>query len=308
MTGPERAPHPALARAGIDRAAHERDDADLVARLRTDPNARVVLVQGDRTLVSADRTRLQTVPAEAAAATGDVREWAFLGRDDGAPVLLAALAPGEGRLPAPGDARWASLRGVGGELDAVDAGLFVEAAALARWLLDAPFCPACGARTQLRAGGWARHCPSCGREHFPRTDPAVIVAIASADGSRLLLGKNALWADRNVYSTFAGFVEAGESLEAAIVREVLEEAGVRVVESRYRASQAWPYPRSLMLGFHASVAADAVARADGVEIVDARWFSRAELADALAGRGEVGLPGSASIARRLIDDWVESAA
>ncbi len=108
----------------------------------------------------------------------------------------------------------------------------------------------------MRQAGWARHCPVCGREHFPRTDPAVIVAITSAhDPDRLLLGSNALW-DANRFSCFAGFVEAGESLEAAVLREVREEAGVDVRDIRYRGSQAWPYPRSLMLGFLATSAAD----------------------------------------------------
>ncbi|MGB4777017.1 NAD(+) diphosphatase, partial [Microbacterium sp.] len=208
---------------------------------------------------------------------------------------------------------WGALRAVGGDLPAVDAGIFVEAVALGGWLVGAPFCPACGARTLVRNAGWSRNCPDCGREHFPRTDPAVIVAVTSPDRSRLLLGKNALWADRNMYSTFAGFVEAGESLEATIVREVHEEAGVTVRDLEYRGSQAWPYPRSLMLGFHATAADPEAARPDGEEIVDVRWFGRDELADALAGAratdrpgSEPGfaLPGSASIARRLIADWV----
>lgn len=296
---------PALARAGIDRAAEERDEPGILERLRGDPAARVVAVHGDLGLVGASGSRLRTV---AAVDVEPGAEWAFLGRDrDGAAVLLAATAPGaQPPVVAPDDARWRALRAVGGELEPVEAGLLVEAVALGRWLVDAPFCSACGSSTQVRTAGWSRRCPSCGREHFPRTDPAVIVAVESADGERLLLGKNALWADRNVYSTFAGFVEAGESLESTIVREVLEEAGVTVLDSRYRGSQSWPYPRSLMLGFHATVARDAAPRPDGVEIVDVRWFDRAELSAALAGEGEVGLPGNASIAHRLIVDWVEA--
>lgn len=301
---------PALARAGIDRAAEERDTPGLVDTLRGDAATRVVAIHGDRGLVEASSARLHTVaPAEI---TADA-VWAFLGRDAaGAAVVLAATAAdaappvGTGG-DAPGDAEWAQLRVVGGDLEPVEAGLLVEAVALARWLVDAPFCPACGARTQVRSAGWARHCPSCGREHFPRTDPAVIVAVQSSDGQRLLLGKNAMWADRNVYSTFAGFVEAGESLETTIAREVHEEAGIEIESSTYRGSQAWPYPRSLMLGFHATVTPDSVARADGVEIVDVRWFDRGELSRAFAGEEEFGLPGTASIAYRLIADWVEEA-
>ncbi|MFT4052251.1 MAG: NAD(+) diphosphatase [Microbacterium sp.] len=319
MTRSDTAPQAALARAGIDRAAAERDEPGIVDRLRADATTRVVAVHGDRGLI-ATGSRLHTV------APADVRadaEWAFLGRDaDGAAVLLAAT-PARAEPPValtpstPGGAQWASLRAIGGELDPVDAGLLVEAVALGGWLVDAPFCPACGARTVTRLAGWARRCPSCGREHFPRTDPAVIVAVSSADGERLLLGKNALWAQRNMYSTFAGFVEAGESLETALAREIHEEAGVVVASCQYRGSQAWPYPRSLMLGFQATCTPDSVARVDGVEIVDARWFTRAELAALLAGdparglaedggRPGVSLPGTASIAYSLIVDWVET--
>jgi len=120
---------------------------------------------------------------------------------------------------------------------------------------------------------------------------------------RLLLGQNAAWAVDNRFSTFAGFVEAGESLETTIRREVAEEAGVHVDEVSYRGSQAWPYPRSLMLGFHAVAADVPAARPDGDEIVEVRWFTRDEIASALEGRGPVALPGTASIARRLIADW-----
>ncbi len=196
---------------------------------------------------------------------------------------------------------------MGGSLAADDAGAFVEALSLGRWLLEAPHCPACGALTLLTDAGWSRRCPACGRQHFPRTDPAVIVAIESAaDPDRLLLGSNALWG-ANRFSCFAGFVEAGESLEAAVRREVNEEAGVDAVDIRYRGSQAWPYPRSLMLGFLATAADDAAAEADGEEIVAVRWFTRDEIGAGLAGEGELLLPGTASIAHRLISDWFEGA-
>jgi NAD+ diphosphatase len=143
----------------------------------------------------------------------------------------------------------------------------------------------------------------CGRQHFPRTDPAVIVAIASgSDPDLLLLGSNALWgADR--FSCFAGFVEAGESLESAVRREVREESGVEVDRIAYRGSQAWPYPRSLMVGFVATALDDAAAHADGEEIAAVRWFTRDEIGRGLAGEGDVVLPGPASIAHRLIADW-----
>ncbi|WP_298942048.1 NAD(+) diphosphatase [uncultured Microbacterium sp.] len=303
MTPPDDLRLPALARATIDRAADERTHEGLLEALRADPTTRVVALHGDQAPLQpgGGASALLLVSPSVIA---DGAQWAFLGRDDdGSARLVAAVAAATER---PVDAEdWGSLRVVGGELSPVESGLLVEAVALGRWLLDAPFCPACGGRTIIRTAGWSRSCPDCGRAHFPRTDPAVIVAVASADGSRLLLGKNAMWKDRNVYSTFAGFVEAGESAEATIIREVHEEAGVTVDGIRYRGSQAWPYPRSLMLGFHASAVDDAAARPDGEEIVDVRWFSRTELTAALAGEADFALPGTASIARRLILDWVE---
>lgn len=217
--------------------------------------------------------------------------------------MLAAVFPRTDDELFPAPAGWAALRVAGGALTPAEAGVFVEALSLGRWLLDAPFCPACGARTDLRNAGWSRSCPQCGREHFPRTDPAVIVAITSArDPDILLLGSNALWAGER-YSCFAGFAEAGESLEAAVHREVGEEAGIEVADVRYRGSQAWPYPRSLMLGFLATAVDDDAARADGEEIAAVRWFTRDEIGGALAGEGGILLPGRASIAHRLISEW-----
>lgn len=292
---------PALARAAFDRAADERTEPGLVERLRADPASRVVALHGDRAALSGPDALAFLAPAQI---IGDAA-WAFLGRDDGGSALLVAAVDDEAPEPVE-DTRWGSLRVVGGDLSPRDGSVFVAALALGRWLLDARFCPRCGGVTEVRAAGWARRCTVCGREHFPRTDPAVIVAVTDPADEFLLLGKNALWADRNVYSTFAGFVEAGESLEGAIAREVAEEAGISVIDVSYRGSQAWPYPRSLMLGFRAVASDPASARADGEEIIDVRWFTRQELLDAFAGRGDVRLPGTASIAHRLIRDWAGS--
>ena len=241
--------------------------------------------------------------------TPDVLEWAFLGRaDDGAAILLAVLADdAAGEVSsAPGtlapDATWIGLRAAGGDLPEGEAELLTTAVALAGWLRDAPFCPACGARTRVEHAGWSRHCPVCGREHFPRTDPAVIVLVTSAEADRVLLGANAAWGGAR-YSCFAGFAEAGESLEDAVAREVNEESNVHLHRVEYRGSQAWPYPRSLMLGFRAEVVDEAAARADGDEIVEVRWFTRDEVGAALRGEAAVQLPGAASIAHRLIDEW-----
>ncbi|WP_102192306.1 NAD(+) diphosphatase [Microbacterium aurantiacum] len=298
----------------LDRAAEIRTETDVIDRLRADANTRVLVVRDGRVRVALpDAPPAGAAPSEEPAPTlvlaapaevGDAT-WALLGRDDaGAAVLLAATADDSATIDAAPEETWLGLRDIAGRLHAADVALLVEAVALAGWLRDAPFCPACGNATDVIQAGWSRRCRSCGREHFPRTDPAVIVAVESVDGERLLLGANANWGGR-MYSCFAGFAEAGESLEQVVHREIEEEAGVRLTAIRYISSQSWPYPRSLMIGFRAVVEDESVARADGEEIIDVRWFTRAEIGSALEGRGPVGLPGSASIARALIRDWYE---
>ncbi|GAA1959038.1 NAD(+) diphosphatase [Microbacterium deminutum] len=301
MTAPDSTKLPPLAGAAIDRAAAERATADLIETARADAATRVLAIAGDAAPLAGAGALLWS-PARG---IPDGGQWAFLGRGDEGGALLAAVFPPADEPLFAAPAGWAGLRMVGGALSAPDADAFVEALSLGRWLLDSPHCPACGALTDLADAGWSRRCPSCGRQHFPRTDPAVIVAITSAaDPDRLLLGSNALWGV-NRFSCFAGFVEAGESLEAAVHRELHEEAGVDAVDIRYRGSQAWPYPRSLMLGFYATAADDAAAVADGEEIVAVRWFTRDEIGAGLAGENELLLPGRASIAHRLIRGWFE---
>ena len=265
-----------------------------------------MIVVRDRRVRIADsrliRVRADEVPG------GDelhVSDWALLGRDaDGAPLVMAVLPVEPEAVDAVPDEIWLGLRDLGGRIDADQTEVLVEAIALAGWLRDSAFCPRCGGATEMRQAGWSRRCLVCGRDHFPRTDPAVIVAVESLDGARLLLGANANWGGR-MYSCFAGFVEAGESLEATVHREIEEESGVQLSALRYLSSQAWPFPRSLMVGFRAVVADEEAARADGEEIIDVRWFTREEIGSALAGDGPVGLPGPASIARALILDWYE---
>ena len=298
MTAPDSTQPPPLARSGLERSAEERPTPGLLDHARSDDATRVLVLNGD----TAPLATAEALHWVAPAAVPDGAEWAFLGRAESGALLAAVFPRSEGELFA-APAGWAALRAVGGSLTPTEAGAFVEALSLGRWLIEAPFCPACGSRTEVRSAGWSRHCPSCGREHFPRTDPAVIVAITSATHpDRLLLGANAMWAG-NRFSCFAGFVEAGESLEAAVAREVREEAGVEVVDVTYRGSQAWPYPRSLMLGFWAAAADDAAAEADGEEIIAVRWFERSEIGAGLAGENDLLLPGRASIAHSLISDW-----
>lgn len=290
--------------AHIDRAGHERADPGLLARVRAEASTRVLIVVGDRAPLASPDALLLVAPADVPADAAAEAEWAFLGRDRAGAALVVAALPAADSHPALDAAvEWAGLRVAGGALAPDETELFAEALSLGRWLVDAPFCPACGTRTELGSAGWSRTCPACGREHFPRTDPAVIVAVTgSRHPDRLLLGSNAMWGAQR-YSCFAGFAEAGESLEDAVRREVREEAGVEVTQLRYQGSQPWPYPRSLMVGFIATAADDDAARPDGEEIVAVRWFTRDEIGEALEGRGDVQLPGRASIAHRLISRW-----
>jgi NAD+ diphosphatase len=268
-------------------------------RLRADPKTRVIAVRDGRVRV-VDSAMLRVTPDDIVDA-----DWALLGRDvDGTVLLLAALPAEPASVDSTPDEIWLGLRDLGGRIDPAETERLIAAIAVAGWLRDAAFCPRCGGATELRQAGWSRHCLVCGRDHFPRTDPAVIVAVESADGERLLLGANANWGGR-MYSCFAGFVEAGESLESTVHREIEEESGVTLSSLRYLSSQAWPFPRSLMVGFRAVVEDESTARPDGEEIIDVRWFTRDEIGTALAGDGPVGLPGPASIARALIVDWHE---
>ncbi|KRE79847.1 NAD(+) diphosphatase [Arthrobacter sp. Soil763] len=199
----------------------------------------------------------------------------------------------------PAGAHWAGFREVAGQLDATDTALFIEASAIANWHATHTHCPRCGAATVPEAGGWVRRCPADNSEHYPRTDPAIIVTVVGPD-DRLLLGGGGPLDARN-YSTLAGFVEPGESLEQAVVREIGEEVGVSVTASQYLGSQSWPFPASLMLGFTA-VTSDTEATPDGVEVTRARWFSRTELQEAVLS-GEIVISSRLSIARALIEHW-----
>jgi NAD+ diphosphatase len=253
--------------------------------------------------------------------------WLYLGELDGVTYLALSLPQTDESLAAVGGTElravrstvtdtavigspdadaggWATLRALEA-LDDLEQGLATQAVALVNWHAVHAFCPRCGAPTHVRKAGWVRWCPVEDRELYPRTDPAVIMSVVD-DDDRLLLGHAAHWPPRR-FSTLAGFVEPGESLEQAVRREVSEEVHVAVGgglgDVVYRGSQAWPFPASLMLGFRAHVLGrGSDARPDGVELTDARWFTRAELLAAVE-RDEVRLPTRLSIARALIEEW-----
>jgi NAD+ diphosphatase len=224
--------------------------------------------------------------------------------DRGRAVLLSASAEGiRVALLTEEAGPWPSLRVVGADLADSDAAAATAAVALASWHARHPRCPRCGAVTEMHEAGWARICPQDASVHFPRTDPAVIVLVRDED-DRALLGRRADW-PVNWFSTLAGFVEAGESAEQAVAREIAEEAGVSILPESldYRGSQPWPFPSSLMFGYHARVAGSAPATTPDLdEIAEARWLTRAELA-AGAADGSVRVPPPVSIARHLIEDW-----
>ncbi len=193
------------------------------------------------------------------------------------------------------------LRNVMALLSPRDGELAAMAKGVLLWHQSHGFCAACGGRSVMAQGGWQRDCPACGAHHFPRTDPVVIMLVER--GNRLLLGRSAAWPE-GMYSLLAGFVEPGETMEAAVRREVFEESGIVVGEVRYLASQPWPFPASLMFGCHARAVSDAITL-DPAELEDARWVSREEMVQVLAGRHPVIKPGrKGAIAQFLISNWL----
>ncbi|HET8684323.1 MAG TPA: NAD(+) diphosphatase [Micromonosporaceae bacterium] len=299
---------PPLARSTVDRAAHRRTDEQWLAHAFEQARILVVdIVAGGRFLVRG--SELVLVDAEHAPSG----ERLFLGEDSAGTPYFAVVAP----LPGSADgsagvadraARAVTLREVAHLLTDAHAGLAVSAVALGHWHARYPYSPRTGRPTTPTEGGWVRTDDS-GELLWPRTDPAVIVlvhdGVAGPDG-RCLLGHAAAWTSggRRRYSCLAGFVEAGESAEAAVAREVAEEVGVRVTGIRYVASQAWPFPASLMLGFLARADPAQPLRLDPTEIADARWFTRGEVAAGLAGDAAgFALSTPASIANFLIATW-----
>jgi NAD+ diphosphatase len=220
----------------------------------------------------------------------------------GAAIVLAIVNENSANQIESDTSKWIGLRSLGADLSDRDAGLFTQALALYNWHEINQHCPKCGTPTVVEQGGWARRCFKDNNEIFPRTDPAIIVAITDQD-DRILLGSQGTW-EHNRWSILAGFVEAGESLEAAVVREMKEECGLDVFEIEYLYSQSWPFPQSLMLGFKAKADSSKEFLPDGEEIVKLRWFSRAEIA---AEAKSLLLPSDSTISRSLIELWYGSA-
>jgi NAD+ diphosphatase len=292
--------NPALSRSGVDRAAHRRTDAEWLASA-WDGAQVLVLDDSGQAAVTGDG-RLVLVPAEAA----PEGERLFLGEDDDGTAYFAVRGP----LPEQAGAQAASLRDCGADLDDREAGLFASAVGLANWHDAHRYSPRTGAETTVRDAGWVREAVDGSGSMWPRTDPAVIMLVSdgvTGPEGRALFGRQAAW-PQGRYSTLAGFVEPGESAEMAVAREVAEETGVTVSDIRYVASQPWPFPGSLMLGFTAVADPAQQVVVDQTELEDARWFTRAEVR---AARGDgsreprVLLPMRTSIAYHLISRWLD---
>ncbi|MEZ5190909.1 MAG: NAD(+) diphosphatase [Schumannella sp.] len=303
--------HPFHSRLPLSRSEIDRDHlgrtADVEALL-ADPGTRAVVLHEGRALL-AGPTELAVLPAAGVPHIAAL----YLGRaltdspdlPAGSPVVALIVDDAQSAEltgPAPIDDAWGDLRRLGHRLGVRDAGIFTQALALANWHARYGFSPATGTATRIAAAGWTR-VDDAGEEVFPRTDAAIIVGVVDAD-DRMLLGSNVRW-EPNRFSLLAGFVEPGESLEAAVIREVHEESGLTVVDPVYLGSQPWPFPASLMVGFRAQVPEGSPTEGtpDGEEILALRWFTRDELRSASASR-EILLPGPASIARAIVEDWL----
>ncbi len=288
----------ALARGEVDRSAHLRSDSEWLDAAWADPGTRVLVVEHGRALCSIDDREARLWFVSPAEGPGGVRF--LLGVDHEGVAYFGVAGPlPELREPDEDGVRPVPLREAGPLLSDRDAGLMTHAVALANWHETFTHCPRCGSPTDPISSGHARKCPVDGSEHFPRVDPAMIVLVTDPD-DRCLLARNALWPERRV-SILAGFVEAGESAEQAVAREVHEETAVVVSTVRYLGSQPWPMPQSLMLGFRAEATGVDI-RVDANEIAEARWYSRDDLRAAVAN-GELLLPPPISIAHRIIESW-----
>jgi NAD+ diphosphatase len=289
----------------LDRAALRREDADWIAAALADPDTLFTPVWRSRSLMKG----VQDGTPEAVLLTGAAAEtvrmaggpWAFLGLWDERPVFAVDCSEADDPLPLlpEGMGGFTDLRAVAGLLPAGEASVLAHARGLMHWRTKHRFCGVCGHACAPRSAGHVMVCSNCNAQHFPRTDPAVIMLVVRGD--ECLLGHSTRFPNTTMYSTLAGFVEPGESLEEAVRREVLEEAGIEVGAVRYHSSQPWPFPSSIMLGFHAEGLSEEIT-IDPEELRDARWFSRAQCLDP-AAHG-FALPRADSIARRLIEDWL----
>ena len=310
------AEHVTFGGSGLDRAAHLRADCSALA---ADPAARAIVLWRGKLLLEGEGRGLMRVQLDhpVMADAGDVL--LFLGLDDGGPVFAVDLAAWDPELPeademgtfldptlqrhpdTPDAACFAELRAIMTTLTPRDAELAATARSVLNWHVSHGYCSACGTKSDAADGGWRRVCPDCATSHFPRTDPVVIMLILSGDN--VLVGRSPGWPE-GMYSLLAGFLEPGETIEAAVRREVFEEAGITVGEVGYLASQPWAFPSSLMIGCIGQATSTEITL-DPVELEDARWATRAEMQAAASGEHPQIKPArSGAIAHFLLERWL----
>jgi len=292
-----------FAQLALDRCSEQRHDVAWLDAALSRADARFVVLRADgKTLVDADEQALLLLDRARCDVLTDTHAATLLGCDEAQAPYFALLADAQAAQGIPGS-KFIDLRRAAQCLPTFESGLFAYARGLTHWQLRTRWCGACGTSVLLEWAGHRARCPNpaCALEHYPRTDPAIIVIVTWRDAC--LLGRQPGWAPGH-WSTLAGFVEPGETLEDAVRREVFEESGVRVVDCDYHSSQPWPFPASLMLGFTAR--ADDPAIACGAELCEARWFEVDAFVDGLAN-GEIKMPRPLSVSYRLIEHWLRQA-
>jgi NAD+ diphosphatase len=292
----------------LDRIGTRREDATWIAERLEDPDTLFVPVWRSRNLVHGlDEGAPEAVYISGAAAAA-LRmaggPWVFLGLLEERAVFGIDISKADDPVPLLPDAlgKFVDLRAVGWGVAKPEASILAHARGLLHWRSRHRFCGVCGAPCDVKSAGHMMQCTACEAQHFPRTDPAVIMLVTRDD--RALLGHSQRFPRANMYSTLAGFVEPGETLEEAVRREVFEESGIRAGAVHYHSSQPWPFPGNVMLGFYAEGLSEEIT-IDTEEMLDVRWFSRAEISDP-EPHGFL-LPRADSIARRLIEDWMAAA-
>lgn len=301
----------------LDRADRLRGEDAEIARRLADPATRVIPFWRGKPLFDLPETgpRLHWVSATDALVADSPAPPVFMGVDDDDLAHFAAdvsyIAPPDEKpaefvdrrtLDLTETRKFVDLRAIMGEIDHRDAGIAAGAKGIFEWRATHGFCANCGGRNNVGAAGWRMDCPECGRQHFPRTDPVVIMLIL--DGDRVLLGRQEVWPER-MYSLLAGFMEPGETVEEAVRREVMEEAGVPVGEVRYVTSQPWPFPASLMIGCYGRALSDEI-DISREELEDAMWVPKAEVAAALAGNHDAIAPArKGAVAQVILRCWTE---
>ena len=275
-----------LSRSELDRAAHLRADSNALAEMWQ--RAKIIELVGDRFRIKGDGLAFVTPEVSG--------ERFFLGLDLGKTPYFAAYRSGD---EAP-SADFETLRTIGKKLNALEIGAAVHALALSQWHESHQRCAKCGAGTEVGMAGALRKCSSCAAEHHPRTDPAIIVLVKD-ERDRILLGRQKVWPEKR-FSTFAGFVEPGESFESTVIREIREECGGEVKSMRYLGSQPWPFPASIMIAYEAIVSNPDLVKPDGEEIEEIIWLDRTQI-KVLVANQELLLPPAISVARAMINAW-----